>query len=436
MRSLPINSRRIAAQIITTVTVHKRSLTKALESELANIPKKKDRAFIQALCFGVLRWYFRLCYVLDLLLQRPLKSKDEDIRILALLGLYQLAYTRVKPYAAVAETVAGASKKSWAKAVLNGLLRTYQRNQADLDERADQDLVARSAHPQWLLDRLAEDWPKQLNQIVIANNTQAPMVLRVNLSRIDRQSYLQDLFTNDISAQPLQVCASGIRLDQPIDVENLPGFNEGRVSVQDGAAQLAAFILDAQANHRVLDACAAPGGKTLHILEHCPNIAELIAMDIDELRLKRVRENLDRNQFDATLLAEDVSNPSNWWDGRLFDKILLDAPCSGTGVIRRHPDIKLLRRSSDVGSLVKLQKNILNALWPMLKPGGTLLYATCSILKRENEQQIMDFLDSQTDAEESVIKAHWGIPQKCGRQILPGEFDMDGFFYARLKKRA
>ena len=260
------------------------------------------------------------------------------------------------------------------------------------------------------------------------------MALRVNLARISPDQYLQQLSEQGIEAVAVSFCPSAIILDKPVAVDLLPGFAEGLVSVQDTAAQLAAGLLDVQAGHRVLDVCAAPGGKTAHILEHQPQLKELVAVDIDASRLQRVNDTLQRLKLPAKLVVGDAANPQDWWDGQLFDRILLDAPCSALGVIRRHPDIKLLRRAEDIKPLQALQHNILHAVWPLLAPGGIMLYATCSILKQENEQQIDAFLAEHPDAVELPIDAAWGFAGSHGRQIMTGESAMDGFYYARLGK--
>jgi 16S rRNA (cytosine967-C5)-methyltransferase len=264
------------------------------------------------------------------------------------------------------------------------------------------------------------------------------MVLRVNLAKTTREHYQQLLTGQEIAAEAISFCASAIKLDKPVPVEQLPGFKEGLASVQDTAAQLAAGLLDVQPGQRVLDVCAAPGGKTAHILESQPQLKELVAVDIDESRMLRVNENLQRLGLSATLLVGDAANPVAWWDGKLFDRILLDAPCSALGVIRRHPDIKLLRRAEDIGQLETLQKTILKAVWPLLAPGGLMVYATCSILKQENEEQVQAFLATHPDAIErplSMVEAlGWGVVQVCGRQIITGDSAMDGFYYARISK--
>jgi len=427
-----LNIRLVAAKVLARVLQDGQSLTAALDNAFLAIDSAKDRAFIQALCYGVCRQYHRLDFILSQLLEKPLK--DADVKALALVGLYQLKFMRVKPHAAVSETVLAARKKPWAKSLINAVLRTYLREQEGLEHKADKCQVAALSHPDWLIKQIEQDWPEQALRIFLENNLQPPMVLRVNLSKTSREDYLQLLTGQDIAAEPVSFCPSAIRLDKPVPVDQLPGFAGGLVSVQDTAAQLAAGLLDVQPGHRVLDVCAAPGGKTAHILESQSQLQELVAVDIDEFRMQRVGENLQRLNLQAKRVVGDAANPASWWDGKPFDRILLDAPCSALGVIRRHPDIKLLRRAEDIGQLQALQKSILQAVWPLLAPGGLLLYATCSILKQENERQVQAFLAEHADAIELPIEADWGVAGVCGRQILTGESAMDGFYYARLSK--
>ncbi len=434
-----MNTRLVAARVLTRVLQDGQSLTAALDKAFLGIESSKDRAFIQALCYGVCRQYHRLDFILSQLLDKPLK--DAEVKALALVGLYQLNFMRVKAHAAVSETVLAAAKKAWAKSLINALLRTYLREQEGLDGKADKCQVAALSHPDWLIKHIEQDWPEQALKILLENNQQPPMVLRVNLAKTSREHYLELLTAQDIAGEAVSFCPSAIKLDKPAPVEMLPGFADGLISVQDTAAQLAAGLLDAQPGHRVLDVCAAPGGKTAHILESQLQLKELVAVDIDASRMQRVSENLQRLGLQATLLIGDAANPAEWWDGKLFDRILLDAPCSALGVIRRHPDIKLLRRAEDIGQLQTLQKAILQAVWPLLAPGGQLLYATCSILKQENEQQVHAFLAKHGDAVELPLfpssglgAAGWGVAGVCGRQILTGESAMDGFYYARISK--
>jgi 16S rRNA (cytosine967-C5)-methyltransferase len=422
----------IAAKVLTSVIRDGQSLTAALDSTLGVVESDKDRAFIQALCYGVCRNFHRLDYILSQMLDKPLK--DLDVKALALIGLYQLKFMRVKSHAAVSETVLAARKKPWAKAFINALLRTYLRGQEGFEQKADNVKSALVSHPDWLIQQIEQDWPIQAQQIFQQNNEQPPMALRVNLANISQDQYLQKLRDQGIEAEAVSFCRSAILLNKPAVVDILPGFNEGWVSVQDTAAQLAAELLDVQIGHRVLDVCAAPGGKAAHILEHQPKVRELVAVDIDKLRLQRVNDNFQRLKLSAKLIVGDASKPEDWWDGQLFDRILLDVPCSALGVIRRHPDIKLLRRAEDISTLQVLQQRIMTAVWPLLAPGGIMLYATCSILKQENEQQIEAFLATNANAIEVPINADWGLVRRYGRQILTGESAMDGFYYALIRK--
>lgn len=429
-----MNTRWVAAHVIAKVLQEGQSLTVALDNAFKTIESSQDKAFIQALCYGVCRYYHRLDFILNMLIDKPLKAVEA--KVLLLIGLYQLNFMRVKPHAAVSETVQAARSLPWAKGLINAVLRNYLRQQDDLEHQADKVKTAVFSHPGWLIEQLDKDWPEQANAILSENNLPPPMTLRVNLSKKSRQDYLQHLHDQGLSAQPLNVCPAGLILDKPVPVELLPGFAEGWISVQDGAAQLAAELLDVRPGQRVLDVCAAPGGKTAHILEIQPDLQELIAVDIDENRMRRIQENLQRLSLNAVLVTGDAAKPETWWNGKLFDRILLDAPCSATGVIRRHPDIKILRRAEDIAVLAAMQLNILNAIWPLLAKGGLLLYATCSVLKQENDQQIQHFLSAHDDAKElPLTDAGWGMNSGCGRQILTGEASMDGFYYARIVKQ-
>ena len=427
-----MNTRWVAARVLTRILQDGQSLTAALDVALLNIASSKDRAFIQALCYGVCRQFHRLDFILNQLLEKPIK--DTDIKALALVGLYQLSFMRVKAHAAVSETVLATGKKSWAKSLINGLLRTYLREQQTLDHKALQIPVAALSHPNWLIKQIEQDWPQDASVICQANNQQPPMVLRVNQLKTSREHYLDLLTKQGFVAEANAFCDTAIKLEKPVVVDELPGFYEGLVSVQDTAAQLAPGLLNVQSGQRVLDVCAAPGGKTAHLLESQTRLQELIAVDIDPARLQRVHDNCRRLSLQATLITGDATKPQDWWDGKFFDRILLDAPCSATGVIRRHPDIKILRKPQDIEALRTTQKVILDAIWPLLAPGGLLLYATCSILKHENELQIQAFLTEHDDAVEKPIDADWGVARECGRQILTGASDMDGFYYALLKK--
>ena len=374
--------------------------------------------------------------ILDLMLDKPLRSRDRDIRALLLCGLYQLEGTRIPDHAAVSATVAATRDlgKTWARGMTNALLRRYQREGPQLMAALDE--AARHRHPEWLYQALRSQWPEQADAIIAANNAQPPMTLRVNAAKVSRESYRDRLITAGIKAHPGKLGPQALQLDQPRDVHQLPGFDDGLVSVQDEAAQIAAILLQARAGDRVLDACAAPGGKACHVLELQPQLGGLVALDPDSQRLDRVRENLDRLSLQALLVCADATDPPPEFALESFDRILVDAPCSATGVIRRHPDIKLLRREGDVAPMATTQLQILQGVWPLLRPGGTLLYVTCSILARENDQVIAAFIGGRKDACHGSVKVPWGLPTATGRQLLPTVDGPDGMFYAFIHKSA
>jgi 16S rRNA (cytosine967-C5)-methyltransferase len=426
-----MNTRLLAARVLRGVVSESRSLTAVLDEILPTIPGVLDRAFVQSLSFGVMRWYWQLDWILNRLVVKPIR--DDDVRMLALLGLYQLIHSRVKPHAAVAETVAAAQKKQWAKPLLNAVLRSWQRQQAALQIEMQSSDIAFYSHPGWLLEAIKRDWPVQYAQVLDAANQPPPMVLRVNRLKIGRDAYLALLCEAGVPAHACAQVDSAIVLEQPAPVERLPQFDAGWVSVQDAAAQLAAGLLAVEPGMRVLDACAAPGGKTVHLLENCPDI-DLLAIDNAAERLPRVKQNLRRAGLNAQVRVGDALFPSVWWDGKPFDRILLDVPCSATGVIRRHSDIKMLRQPDDIPQLIQVQRQILETIWPLLRPGGILLYSTCSILRGENEYQLAAFLKEHPEAGEIAIQADWGEAASCGRQILTGADGMDGFYYARLTR--
>lgn len=429
-----LSARQTAVSVICAVVQNGKSLTDALSACEGLEPR--DIAFCRELCYGTIRWFERLSAIVNLLLKKPFKPKDIDITVLALLGLYQIIYLSTPDHAAVCETVntCGKGKKSWAKGVLNGVLRRFLRERESLENAVDKQLNQQTSHPNWLVKQLEVDWGVHAADILRANNQRPPMSIRVNQRINSRDTYIEQLKEAAISVSTNPFNSVGLTLDKPVNVDQLPSFFQGAASVQDNAAQLAAELLAVESGQRVLDVCAAPGGKTAHILERAPNDIVLTAIDIDEKRNLRVIENLERLNLHAEVLTVDALEPKEWHDGQLFQRILLDAPCSATGVIRRHPDIKLLRKPSDVTAVVELQKNLLNAIWPLLEKKGVLLYATCSILSAENSQQIADFMTHHCDAKTINIKANWGRSCEFGRQILPGENNMDGFYYACLTK--
>ena len=436
--STPRMARGQVARTLARVVAEGHSLTDVLPPGLQALTDTRQRALLQELAFGTLRWYYRLDAILAQLLKKPLKQRDSDLRCLLLAGLYQLSHMAVPSRVAINETVQATREigKEWATGLVNAVLRTYQRQSARLEAAAEQSLQARYAHPGWLITRLQADWPDDWESILQSGNQRPPFCLRVNLQQLACDEYLVLLQQHGIDAQPLPHCPQGVVLESPLPVDALPGFADGRVSVQDGAAQQAAGLLDAKAGQCVLDACAAPGGKTAHILESVPGLGSLTAVDISARRLRLIDANLSRLGLHACVVQGDAADPDGWWDGRPFARILLDVPCSATGVIRRHPDIKLLRTPEGIRSLVSTQRQILYAIWPLLSTGGMLLYTTCSVLADENERQIGRFLSGHPDATEVEIEVPWGRRCTHGRQILPGEDQMDGFYFACMRKRS
>jgi len=427
--------RAAAARALAPVITGKGSLTGLDDHQVV----ARDRSLFKALCFGTCRTLPRLEALAGKLLVKPFKARDADIQALLLLGIYQQLYLRIPAHAAVSET-AGAARllgKEWATRVLNGCLRRLQRESEELLAEVDRDPAVALLHPRWWLKALRQAWPDDWRAICEANNTPGPMTLRINRRHGDREMYLDRLAAAGIQARLCAHAPDGLTLEVPSDVEKLPGFAEGHVSVQDESAQLAAVLLGPslapRPGARVLDACCAPGGKTAHLLELFD--IDLQAVDSDASRLARVEDTLSRLGLSATLAEGDATERS-WWDGTSFDAILLDAPCSGSGVIRRHPDIKRLRRPSDITRLAELQARLLDNLWPLLHAGGTLLYATCSVLPEENAEQIDRFLSRTPDAVATTpADMAWGRAAGAGRQLLPQPDSQDGFFYARLEKR-
>lgn len=431
-----LSTRATAARVLQQVIYEGDSLTEVLQQPLAQAIAATEQPLLRDLCFGSLRWHERLSAVLKQLVTKPLKPADKDVECLLRVGLYQLIYQRTPDHAAVNETVKAVKKlgKGWAEKLVNGVLRRFLREREALLSAADQQETALYAFPAWLLARVQRAWPTDWQSIVQASNTHAAMTLRVNQRQYTAAAYQAQLAAQGVVADTVECVASALNLHKAVGVELLPGFAQGAVSVQDAAAQLAALLLDCQPRMRVLDACAAPGGKTGHLLEHTAEL-QLTALDSSATRLLRVTENLQRLQLNAHTVAADAGDVASWWDGQAFERILLDAPCSATGVIRRHPDIKVLRRDSDIAALQQEQARLLRALWQTLKPGGHLLYATCSILPEENSQQIAAFVAEYPDAQVLPLGDSWGHAMAFGRQILPGDAGMDGFYYALLRKQ-
>ena len=426
-------ARGTAVAVLLDVLREGRSLGASLRARIDSRLEPRDAALARELASGTLRYLPRLDAWLASVM--PRKPRDRVIHVLALLGVYQVMFTRVPVHAAVSSTVelARALGKPWAAGFLNAILRRFAAERESI-ERMELPPSARLAHPDWLLQALEQAWPDAWERIARSNLDRAPMTLRVNVRRISRRRYLERLSRAGIPARATRNSGEGITLDSPRSAESVPGFDEGLVSIQDEAAQLAAALLDARAGNRVLDACAAPGGKTAHVLERGADGIDVLALDVDPNRTADLRSALARLGLAARVQVADASKPATWWDGRPFHRILVDAPCSGTGVIRRHPDIKVLRRPGDIDAMTRRQTAMLLELWPLLARGGRLLYATCSVLSRENESIIRNFLAEHAGAEALSIDAPWGHPTGHGRQILPGEDAMDGFFYAALAK--
>lgn len=421
-----VNARLTAARAVTAVVGEGRSLRTALSSSSAG--DARARALAQSLAYGTLRWWLPLRAVVEKRLRKPLRDRDIDVLALLGVGAYQLVADVGEPHAAVSET-AGAARglgKSWAVGLVNGVLRALQREPEAWPPQPE------AAHPGWLRRRLQADWGDQAAAIMAANQTRPPMWLRVNRRATSVADYCEALAQADI--QVAMRDGAAVLLAAPVPVAALPGFSRGHVSVQDRAAQLAGGLVDPQPGDRVLDACAAPGGKTAHLLELQPDLSGLVALDHDADRTPLIDENLARLGVRASVLTADAGRPTEWWDGEPFDRILLDAPCSATGVIRRHPDIKLLRKRTDIAAAAVVQKQLLEALWPLLKPGGKLVYATCSVLTDENDAVISAALASQADATDVAIEADWGQATRYGRRIASGSRGMDGFYYAVLRK--
>ena len=394
---------------------------------------KKDAAWLQEMAMGVFRHLPQLQIWLRELLEQPLKGSKKILEHVILLGFYQQAFSRVSDHAAVAATVNAAEVLGGKglKGLINAILRNFQRQQ--LAEQVSDNPIIQSGLPKWLYKRLANAYPQELESLLSGMNQPAPIWLRVNQQQCTQPDYCNALAEADIRFALSEAHPDAVILLDRTPITTLPGFAEGWFSVQDGAAQLAAPLLDAQPGERILDCCAAPGGKSAHILERTTGLAQLIALDSEASRLTRMTENLQRLQLHANLVCADAAELDSWWDGNCFDRILLDAPCSATGVIRRHPDIRWLRKSADIEVLQALQYKILTNLWRTLKPGGTLVYATCSVLPDENTGQISRFLQEHSEAQLQAIQPGETIEQP-GRQILPGEQQMDGFYYARLLK--
>jgi len=427
------NLRAVAAKAVYQVVYQHRSLTDVLKTNAILALEPSQQSLVKDICFGCCRWYYDLNIMVDHLVTKPLRQKDKDVECLIRVGLYQLHYQRTADYVAVNETVAAAKAlgKPWSKRLVNAVLRSFGREKEIILKK----IKPHTSFPHWLIKQVKQAWPEDWRELLAASNAQAPMVLRVNKSMTTRDAYLQALSAKNIGAQKHPFVDSALVLDQAVPVTQLPEFQKGKASVQDSSAQLSAQFLNPQKGMRVLDACAAPGGKTGHLAEWADDLT-IIALDSDEKRLELVADNMQRLSKSVRLKHVDANQTVLWYDGAQFDRILLDAPCSALGVMRRHPDIKILRQDSDIASLVKQQAELLESLWPLLKPGGRLLYVTCSILPEENNQQIESFIKHHNNEINHIALPFEGfaIAKTLGIQILPQQANMDGFYYALLEK--
>ncbi len=441
MTGAAASARSLAGYAVARVLREGVTLDAALKDALAAADSQL-RPSVRSLSYGAVRGYYRHEAILGLLLSQPVRSLDFLVRALLSVALFELEDQRSPEYAVVDAAVqtAKATDAARASGLINAVLRRYLRERKTLDAEIARKPATRHAAPIWLSDRFRADWPVRWTQLLAASDAQAPMWLRVSSRHATAEEYLDQLRQAGIGARAYPAVPQAIVLDSPCDVHSLPGFAEGRVSVQDLGAQCVAFPLGLAPDLRVLDACAAPGGKTALIAERQPNLKQLLAVDIDPQRLERVRENLARGQLAAEVIRGDSASPAQWWDGVPFDRILLDAPCSGLGVIRRHPDIRLRKSPSDIDKLPALQGRLLRAAWSLLAPGGRLVYVTCTLTRSENSGVIAAFLQGAADARVIPV-AEWegwptlGEADEFGRQILPGEAGADGFYYAALSKQ-
>lgn len=434
------NPRFIAAKIIHQVIFFQQRFENAYSSAIlhSHCPPQ-TQALIKAYCFGTLRWFIQLNHITNLLLHKPLSKKHHDLLCLICIGLYEIMHMNTPPYAIVNDTVNAAANlhKPWAKGLINKTLKQFIEKQPDILKKISGIAEVLYAHPPWLVALFKEAWPTHWQEILKANNHQAPMFLRVNLLQTSVSAYQKLLTHHHLESATVENCPTAVKLTTPCNVDKLPGFQAGLCSVQDIAGQYVAQLLQLQPGQIILDACAAPGSKTCHLIEHEPQLTKIVAIDNQETRLKHVYENINRlklplNKFQ--LLIEDATQPDNWWNGQLFDRILLDAPCSATGVIRRHPDIKFLRLAKDINQYTQKQIMLLNKLWPLLKTNGYLLYTTCSVLPQENEQVAAHFVKNHHNAKVELINVNHALSLPYGKQLLPTENGSDGFYYVLFKK--
>ena len=428
------DTRALAAQALADIALRGVSLRDAMEQRAPKLRDPRDRALLTALLNDGARWWLRFDAALDHLLDKPLRRREPEVHALLVLGLVQLDVLELQDYAAVAATVeaARALKRPHLAGLVNAVLRRWQRERTALLAELDAQPESRYAMPQWLVKAIAADWPTQAEAVLADSSREPPLMLRANRRRVSRDALIEQLRAGGYTADAHPWLTDGIVLPHSSDVTRMPGFAQGLFAVQDGAAQVSADLLDLHNGQRVLDACAAPGGKACHLLERAD--ITLTALEFDATRATRIRQNLERLGLQADLRIGDAGDPSAWWDGKPYDRILIDAPCSATGVLRRRPDVRLHRRASDIDVLVAQQQRILSALWPLLAPGGRLIYVTCSLLRAENEAVTEHFLAGRDDARVIPVQLPFGQAAAVGWQILPGDSDLDGMYYAVLER--
>jgi 16S rRNA (cytosine967-C5)-methyltransferase len=433
---MKIDTRALAAKGLAEIAMRGASLRDVMERSAPRLPDPRDRALLMALLSEGARWWLRFDAAIDGLLEKPLRHKDPAVHALMVLGLVQLEILELQDYAAVAATVEAVRslKRPQLSGLVNAVLRRWQRERESLVAALDAKPQTRHAHPAWLAAALARDWPAESEAVMVADNREPPLMLRVNRQRSTRADLLGQFQQAGHAAVEHPWLVDALVLPHSTDVTRMPGFDNGAFAVQDGAAQVAADLADLRDGLRVLDACAAPGGKACHLLERAR--IELTALEVDPKRAERIRENLMRLRLDGRIVVGDAGAPRGWWNGQPFDRILIDAPCSATGVLRRRPDVRLHRRESDIAAMHAQQRRILFALWPLLAVGGKLVYITCSVLRAENETIVSELLAAQPDAHAIAFTLPTGQAANVGWQILPGDGDLDGMYYAVIEKRS
>ena len=428
------DARVLAARALEQVIKNKRSLRDVLPDILQQAQDKQS-GLIHELTAGTLRWWWQLSAIIAQLLQKPLKGKDFDIEALIALGVYQIEFTRVPAHAAVSETVNAAALmgKPWAKKLVNAVLRNFLRNTQKFNDAANKDETFIYSHPKWMITQIKKDWPLHWQTILEANNQLAPLTLRVNQQTTSTDDAIEALASIEVSAVKTLSSPVGLNISTDKKIWQTHLWDQALFSVQDESAQLVAQVTQLKPKMKVLDACAAPGGKTAHLLETQPDI-DLTALDIQTLRVQQLKQNLERLNLDCTVKTADARDLNSWWQGAEYDLIIIDAPCSGSGVIRRHPDIKHLRQPQDITENMETQRQLLAKLWSVLKVGGNMLYCTCSIFRQENDLQAAWLLENNPDAKLIPLPERYGLEVNIGRQRLPGVDDSDGFYYAYFEK--